>query len=251
MLDVILRTCDRQNVHGGERYVKAPKAEIVLRCLNSLVRSLNEVPHGIKLTVIDDRSTVETRNAILSIVSLLKHPHELVALNEGNGGFNNAIRLAFERARDAQDLVYLIEDDYLHYSNAVKEMLASYDFFVRNLGPQVPVALFPEDDPHNYRRMESCRIVQGSDRPWRTTTHTTCSMFIHNSSVKMFWGLFDQMAHYTQDPKVNEETTLNRMWWTGGGVSLFSPLTSLAYHLQDLPPKFEDWRPLWEQNKRS
>lgn len=70
-LEIILRTCDRTNVHVDwrVRYCNLPKNEIVIGCTKSLVNSIKQFKDTlIKLTVLDDHSTEETKEQIKEII---------------------------------------------------------------------------------------------------------------------------------------------------------------------------------------
>lgn len=243
MLKIVLRTCDHTNVHKGNRFFDATKQEIVWRCFVSFVRSLERIVVPVTLVIIDDHSSQETLSFFEKVLKDSKRSYSIKHLPER--GNNASMMMSFREGLEGSDLVYFVEDDYLHYESAISEMLDAYEFFKMRLGGR-EVALFPCDDPNNYKRMELCRIVEGPQRPWRTNTHTTCTMFCSQSVVRSFWNSFEQLTYYGLREEVNEETTINRIW-RDGGVTLFTPLRSLAFHLQDVPIH-EDWKSLWEQN---
>jgi hypothetical protein len=53
-LDIHLQTHSDISVHGAHRYVDAPKSEVMLRCAQSLVTSINHAEGDIVLRVFDD-----------------------------------------------------------------------------------------------------------------------------------------------------------------------------------------------------
>ncbi len=243
-VDVILRTCDRRSVHMGTRFVGASKSEIILRCTRSLIESMNECDADLSLQVIDDHSSPQTLEELQNILARSRHPASLEALEE-TGANASAIR-ANTLALGSRDLVYFVEDDYLHYPEALSEMCDAYVLFKERLGG-TEVALVPCDDPLNYRRMETCRVVAGPRRAWRTNVHSTSTMFLSAQTVKKFRHIFERFnSNAMERDLVTEEETINTIW-REGGVTLFSPMPSLAFHLQDTPPLFEDWQALWEE----
>jgi len=231
-LDVILRTHDRGSVHTyAPRIVDCSKAEIVRRCVLSLVRALSSVEHT--LTILDDHSSKAT-------VSFLSSIGELVHVGPGN---NASLIEAVKRARESRaSLVYLIEDDYLHSPDAINLMLG---FVERAKSRGVPqVAVHPYDDADNYGgqglRM-ACRVVDGDDRPWRTNNYSTGSVMTSPSVfAEPEW---EHLARNYNSSTVHEGTTINRIW--EGRATLFSPLPSLAVHLNHNLPLFVDWRSWW------
>ena len=182
-LEIILRTCDVKNVHNDwrVRYCNMPKNELILGCLLSLLRSCKGI-EGLKLTVMDDHSSQQT---VDSIKKLLEHSgvdHEFISL-EGEG-YNNSAYQQWIRCRDSEyELVYSVEDDYLHCPTAIKEMIESYEIFTKRLENRL-VVIYPFDAPDDYNppnRQDF--IVHGSHRHWRTGISSTNVLF---SKPKLF-----------------------------------------------------------------
>jgi glycosyltransferase involved in cell wall biosynthesis len=251
-LDVHLQTHSDISVHGAHRYVGAPKSEIMLRCTQSLVISLNQAEGDIVLRVFDDHSSPETITTLRRILATCKHPVEFVALEDR--GYNASCLASFSRARDdARELVYFVEDDYLHTSSAIPEMLDAHALFKDKLGGR-EVALHPYDDPKNYWSVifsqENCRVVQGTNRHWRTNTHTTNTCWVEAETLTRNWELFELLALYSSTPygrahHIFEASTINKIWREQ--VSLFTPIPSLALHLQyeEHRDPYLDWKEWW------
>lgn len=252
-LDIHLQTHSETSVHGGHRYVGAPKSEIMLRCTQSLVTSINEASGDILLRVFDDHSSPAAIAPLHRILDGCRHPVEFVALTDR--GYNASCVASFSRARDdARDLVYFVEDDYLHAPSAIPEMLEAHAFFKdKRSGDEV--ALHPFDDPDNYLSpiysQHDCRILYGPRRHWRTNTHTTNTCWVEAATLRRNWELFDRLARYSSTPyglehHIFEESTINKIWREQ--VLLFTPLPSLALHLQYAAQKdpFLDWQRWWE-----
>ncbi|MCE9644053.1 glycosyltransferase family 2 protein [Candidatus Parcubacteria bacterium] len=248
-LEVILRTHSTSDVHPGVRVVgpEVSKLEVIRRSLRSLAFSLSEAHRAgladIKLSILDDHSSPETVSFLEHFAAALPFSAEVYPL-EGEG---NAVSLAacFVRGRASNaDLLYFVEDDYLHVPEALSEMLESYALFSKNLGGR-PVALFPADDPSFYRpnTFVPSRVVTGSHRHWRTNVQTTCTFFLPRSVLEMHYPVFEELTRNG----VDEGSSINRLWQ--GPVTLFTPLPSLAAHLQfsDCIPPLFDWKSLWER----
>jgi len=94
----------------------------MLRCTQSLVTSINQADDDIILRVFDDHSPSETMTTLRRILGTCKHPVEFVALE--TRGYNASCLASFSKARnDGRELLYLVEDDYLHAPSAIQEML--------------------------------------------------------------------------------------------------------------------------------
>ncbi|MCV7410466.1 hypothetical protein AWC05_00280 [Mycobacterium florentinum] len=251
-LDIHLQTHSEINVHGGQRYVDAPKSEVMLRCTQSLVTSINRAEGDIILRVFDDHSSPEVLPTLHRILETCDHPVEFIALDDR--GYNASCLASFSRARDdARELVYLVEDDYLHTPSAIQEMFDVHKLLRDKLGGR-EVALHPYDDPDNYRHpifsREDCRVVYGTERHWRTNTHTTNTCWIELETLGRNWELFELLARhsstpYGQEHHIFEASTINTIWREQ--VALFTPIPSLALHLQYEGHKdpYLDWTRWW------
>lgn len=252
-LDIIVRTHSKSNVHTAarthERYVGAPKSEVLLRCVNSLIVSINAAEADIRVWVLDDTSDEPVLNTLRTILQKCRYPTELIQLPPEKCGVQGSALAQFEAGKTyGRDMVYFVEDDYLHTPSAIEEMIGSYELFKRNLGGQ-EVALFPCDYPDRYmpHEIEPTRVVYGSHRHWRTVRHTTYTCMLSHSLLVTQWQHFETLAkNYKLDPRITEENTINVIWREC--AVLFSPIPSLALHLQFKEHKdpYIDWRAWWD-----
>jgi hypothetical protein len=251
-LDIHLQTHSDISVHGAHRYVDAPKSEVMLRCAQSLVTSINQAQGDIVLHVFDDHSSPESVAQLRRILTSCEHPVEFVALAEP--GYNASCLASFSHARNSgREIVYFVEDDYLHAPSAIQEMLDAHVLFREELGGR-EVALHPYDDPKNYWSpifsREDCRVVYGSKRHWRTNTHTTNTCWLEHRTLQRNWELFELLARYSSTPygqqhHIFEASTINRIW--RDQVDLFTPIPSLALHLarEEHRDPYLDWAQWW------
>lgn len=248
-------------MHGSDRYVNAPKSEVMLRCAQSLVNSINAAEGDITLTVLDDHSSPECVDTLKKILAGCRYPVTFIALEDR--GYNASALSSFTRGRDyGREVVYFVEDDYLHATSAVQEMMDAYQLFKNNLGGR-EVALHPYDDTKNYWSSvhehywkrgyvdDPCRVVYGPKRHWRTNTHTTNTCWTTVDIVKKNWKLFEDLALYSSTPyghenNIAEGTTINKIWREQ--VVLFTPIPSLALHvhLEEQKDPYLDWKALWD-----
>lgn len=250
-LDVILRTHSGPNVHKGNRFVDVPKEELILRNLRSLVASMNRVKDAdMRLTIIDDHSTESCIAGINKEISLLKCPSQLLHLEgKGNGAsFQAVFDHALEKGRE---VIYFVEDDYLHMPTCIEEMVWAYADFKTNLSGK-EVAICPVDEPvvhYEWRNLRPSRIVAGRNRYWRTDDWTCGTFMISRGALVQHWDRFTELARYGEHPDIHEDTTINHLWTDN--VTLFSPVPSLAVHMQfpeNIPP-FVDWESVWKSTK--
>lgn len=250
-LDIYFRSCARIEIHGQERkrIVDAPKQELLLRCLNRLVLSINnaldqKTEAKITLHVADDHSDPECIDGIKGILSKAKCETELINLETvGNGPSVGAV-LRHAKSH-ASDLIYFVEDDYLHAKNAVQVMLESYGRLSACAG-KGDVVLFPTDYPDRYRNVAQSLVLLGSDRHWRTIDDTTFTIVTSKNLIEKYWDFYIALEGYGIDHAITEAATINRVYET---VPCFSPMKSLAVHLQhfDTLAPFVDWRQWWDE----
>jgi len=250
-LEIIIKTCDGESVHGSnsERFCKMDKKALLLKCIGSVLYAVSGRNDGTKVTIIDDASSKECVESIQNLLSKYRHQSKLIVRDKRD--YNEATLQYFELARDSDStLVYLVEDDYLHFPNAIAEMEYFYKHAFSQFHSTKDIVLHPFDDPSNYlsKYMEKSHIVQHGSRHWRTNSHTTCTFFTTPGVINRGWEHFENFAkNYKKDKTVCEDTTINRVW-ASENVQLFTPMPSLALHMQfeENMDKMVNWQKLWD-----
>jgi hypothetical protein len=255
-LEVFLRTHNTSNVHSesdAARYCGVSKTELMIKCVTSLMASMNACQRKLRLTILDDHSTNEWLDALTGrLMPSLRHPARLIHLEKS--GHNASALAQFELMSRCPGLVYGIEDDYLHEKNAIEELLDTHENFSRrvaNTGRQV--ALYPFDMPDNYELPWNgpCTIIHGPRRHWRTNLWSTFSMLIPGPKIAQHWKWFHLLATEYRTPwgeanNIHEGTTIANMFKTD--VHLFTPIPSLALHMQFASQRdpYIDWKQWWD-----
>lgn len=244
-LDVVYRSCSRSNL---ARHVDVPKSELSLTCLNSLIGSIAQSGRvaDITLHVLDDHSDPETVAAMQKLLVEAPCETKFVAL-EGTGQAAS-MDGACEYAREnCHDLMYFVEDDYLHAEPAIREVLEAREDFSRNLGGR-HVIISPCDHAVEYfpQNIRETRLVLGRSRHWRTATGTTSTYLIDRWTLMTYWELYKKHATYAPDNDVCEANTINLIYKK---EFCFSPVPSLAAHVSqpDITVPFFDHERLWKK----
>lgn len=233
------------------RYCDQPKNLILKRCVQSLINSCKQTLYEIKLVVLDDHSSEETVKFLKNTLDACNFDTEFVSLEQQ--GYNHSAHQQFLRCRDSSaDLIYSIEDDYLHCPTAIMEMIESHAIFSYKLDK--PVVIYPFDDPTEYPPNDPCYLVHGSHRHWKTGIFTTNTMITAPNLFKTHWELFETLAlKYNGDylnPRTEHYEESNTIWriWREGHAFRFNPIPSLALHMQFDPQQdpFIDWRYWWD-----
>ena len=180
------------------RLFEQPKIEYSLKALNSLIRSVNfskkKYPNiKFKTIIVDDKSKEENLNKLkkfidgsgldISITSLIHDKYkDIIKQQKNDQTFSNLASLlqSFELGKKyGEDLVFFVEDDYLHFEPMMEEMIASYE----RIASQVNKDIFmcPADYPYLYMNNEKTNILIGNKRHWRTINQTLCTFLTTKS----------------------------------------------------------------------
>ena len=129
-----------------KRLFEEPKIEYSLRALKSLIKSVNfsktKYPNiNFKTIIVDDKSKEENLNKLKKLIdessldiSITPLNHEkykdIIKQQRNDQTFSNLASLlqSFELGKEhGEDLVFFVEDDYLHFEPMMEEMVASYE----------------------------------------------------------------------------------------------------------------------------
>ena len=245
------------------RLFEFPKIEYSKRSLNSLIKSINFLNGKyptvkVKTIIVDDNSKSEN---LMQIQSLINHNKiELINLEyskyedkilsqKNRETFANLASLlqCFEIGKDkGEDLIYFIEDDYLHSEQMLEEMVVSYE----RISSQINKDIFmcPSDYPYLYMNNEKTNILIGNNRHWRTVNKTLCTFMTTHSLLEKYWDKFYKNCLDRHDPF---EKYINEIYMKEICVS---PIKSLSLHLTNINSSyglspFIDYKKLWDENK--
>ena len=247
------------------RLFEEPKIEYSLRSLNSLIKSIkfskNKYPNiNFKTIIVDDKSKEENLGRIKKLINTSDLDINIFSLNHENykdkikqqknhQTFSNLASLlqCFELGKEhGEDLIYFIEDDYLHFEPMLEEMIASYE----RIASQVNKDIFmcPADYPYLYMNNEKTNILIGNKRHWRTVSQTLCSFMTTKALLNKYWDNFYNTCLDRHDPF---EKYLNEIYKQEFCVS---PLKSLSLHLTNVNSSyglspFIDYKKLWDANE--
>ena len=163
--------------------------------------------------------------------------------------FSNLASLlqSFEIGKDqGDDLVFFLEDDYLHFESMLEEMIASYERIASQL--ERDIFMCPSDYPYLYMNNEKTNVLIGNKRHWRTINKTLCTFMTSKKLINNHWEKFYKTCLDRNDPF---EKYLNEIYHE---EICLSPLTSLSLHLTNINSSyglapFIDYKKIWDQNK--
>tara|TARA_B100001057_G_scaffold338788_1_gene339516 strand:- start:52 stop:1026 length:975 start_codon:yes stop_codon:yes gene_type:complete len=247
-----------------KRLFEYPKIEYATRSLNSLIKSIKflrqKLPEiNIKLIILDDHSNNENLEKFKKlseqekgskIISLDHNNYKSVIKEQKtNETFSNLSSLlnSFEIGKDqSEDLVFFVEDDYLHFETMLEEMLLSFQRISSQLNKDI--FMCPSDYPYLYMDNKKTNIFIGNKRHWRTTDKTLCTFLTSKKLINQYWDNFKKTCEDRHDPF---EKYLNEIYKHEICVS---PLKSLSLHLTNINSSyglspFIDYKDLWDKNE--
>ena len=133
MLHIITRTCDKASIQS-KRIVN--KTECALRCVNSVLKNMENL-EDVDYHIIDDRSSEYFRDSLTKICeeSKQKVTYDFLGDRDTEGQDPHAqsrfsVKVAYDYIYNLpdEDFVYIVDDDHLHYPNAISKMLETWDY---------------------------------------------------------------------------------------------------------------------------
>jgi hypothetical protein len=246
------------------RLFEQPKIEYTLKALNSLIKSIDfsrkKYPNiKFKVIVVDDNSKEGNLNKLKKLIDRSNLDINITPLNhdkykdtikqqKNDQTFSNLASLlqSFELAKEySEDLVFFVEDDYLHFEPMMEEMIASYERIASQLNRDI--FMCPADYPYLYMNNEKTNILIGNKRHWRTVNQTLCTFMTTKSLLNKYWENFYNTCLDRHEPF---EKYLNNIYKKEFCIS---PIKSLSLHLTNVNSSyglspFIDYKKLWDEN---
>ena len=269
-LDIIIRTCASVNMltQNKSRLFEKEKIEYTLRTIRSLLYSIKANPQlkkiKINFRVIDHNSSQENLKKIdlifknfktnynLINLDVHKFKHEIEKINErgqevsANQISNMAnINQSLIEAKSCEDLIYFVEDDYLHQRNSISEMIFTFERISSQLNKEIIIC--PTDYPYLYAKADLTQNFLGENSHWRKVDETLCTFLTSRKIIEKHWDRYLSMCKKEHAPF---EKPLHEIYKE---EICISPIPSLAIHFTNINSIFGlspnvDWRKIWEEN---
>ena len=271
-LDIILRTCASVNMlsQSKKRLFDADKSEYTLRTLNSIIKSINNSTEifnkiNLKITIIDHNSETKVIDQMKVLLGNQFFKSEIINLKVEN--FKNEIQNLNQKgekvtdnqisnmsnihqslliAKNCEDLIYFVEDDYLHSINSIKEMILSYERLSSLLKQEL--ILCPTDYPYLYNKAENSKIFLGNNFHWRQIEESLCTFLTSNLIVKKYWEELTSVCKFEHQPFEKPFHNIYKKEFC------LSPIPSLAIHCTNINSvyglsPFINYKKIWEENE--
>ena len=263
---IIFRTNTNVEIwdQNRKRVFEKPKIEYVLRSLYSLIKSIKKLKSEnkdieIKLKIIDDNSNEENLKKLKNLLILSSLDFEIIShmFNDHKNyikeqksleTFANLSSLlkSFEIGKtEGKDLVFFVEDDYLHFVPMMEEMISSYERISSQLNKDIFIC--PSDYPFLYMNNKKTNVLIGNKRHWRTIDETLCTFMTSKSFIEKYWENFRRTCLDRNEPF---EKYLNEIYKS---EICISPMKSLSVHFTNINSSyglspFIDYKKLWNEN---
>ena len=246
-----------------KRLFEQPKIEYSIRSINSLIKAItvcrNKYPViKIKTIIVDDQSKKDNLDKIRKLIQdqnieIIPLDHEkyksIIKKQEKTETFSNLASLlqSFEFGKNqSDDLIFFIEDDYIHSETMLDEMISSYERIASQV--KKDIIMCPADYPYLYMNNEKTNILIGSNRHWRTINKTLCTFMLSKNLLNKYWENFYKTCLDRHDPF---EKYINEIY---ENEVCISPIKSLSLHLTNVNSSyglspFLDYKKLWDNNK--
>ena len=263
---IILRTNTKIDIwdQNKKRIFEKPKVEYTSKSISSLIKSIvyckTKYPNiKIKTLIVDDDSdektlihikkTINSSKLDMEIINFDKRDYDNIINKQKNlQTFGNLSSLlhSFELGKKmGKDLVFFLEDDYIHFEPMLEEMIASYE----RISSQTKKELFmcPADYPYLYMNNEKSSILIGNKRHWRTIDKTLCTFMTSIELINKYWHNFYSTCLDRNEPF---EKYLNEIYKK---ELCISPLKSLSVHMTNVNSNyglspFINYKKLWDEN---
>ena len=271
-LDIIIKTCTTVNLvtQNKKRIFEKNKSEYTFRTINSIINSLKfnkEELKKIKIKIFiidynskkDDLVKINSKlieaNYEFKIINLkLDNFNQIKTINKNNSIIESnmkatmsSIHQSFDIAKsECDDLIYFVEDDYIHKKESIFEMLSSYEKISSEINKEIFICLV--DYPYLYKKLEISKIFIGNKYHWRSVNESLLTFLTSKSLINKYWDDLMVMSENEHSPF---ETPLHKIFEK---ELCISPIPSLAMHCTNVNSIFGlspniNWSEVWDENE--
>ena len=259
-LNIYFRSCSKVNLwnQNKKRIFEADKEEYALRSLYSILKSINYSKKNfneinIKLSIIDDNSSEKFIQNMKKLLLKFDIDNEIISLqnNEITQDIKDSnfasIKKCFMLAKEnSKDLIYFVEDDYIHDEICILEMIGTYERIATQLNKEI--ILCPTDYPYLYANCDPTYIFLGNKKHWRKTEQSLGTFLISKTNLNIYWENLLQFASGKDNPA---ELALHKIYEK---EPCFSPIPSLAIHCANINSIYGispnvNWQEIWDKNE--
>ena len=156
------------------------------------------------------------------------------------------IHQSLEIAKNCEDLIYFVEDDYIHKIDAIEEMIFTYERISSQLNKEL--ILCPSDYPYLYNNLEKSNIFLGNKYHWRSVEETLCTFLTSKNIINQYWEEFVSTCKKEHYPFEKPFHAIYKK------ELCISPMPALATHFTNINSvygisPFINYKKLWNENE--
>ena len=271
-LTIIFRSCTNINMltQNKKRLFDQDKSEYTFRSLNSIISSLNQAritfpKIKFDIVVVDYNSKKKDleqikkqleksnfRNSMISLninefinnIKKVNSKNEKVTENQISN-MSNIHKSLLLGKNQCNDLIYFVEDDYLHQLDSINEMIFTYERISSQINKEL--ILCPADYPYLYSKIDPTNIFLGANKHWRKIDETLCTFLTSKILLVKHWEKFVSMCQFEHYPFEQPLHDIYKIEYC------LSPIPSLALHCTNINSIFGvspniDWKKIWDEN---
>ena len=271
-LTIIFRSCTNINMltQNKKRLFDQDKSEYTFRSLNSIISSLNQAritfpKIKFDIVVVDYNSKKKDleqikkqleksnfRNSMISLninefinnIKKVNSKNEKVTENQISN-MSNIHKSLLLGKNQCNDLIYFVEDDYLHQLDSINEMIFTYERISSQINKEL--ILCPADYPYLYSKIDPTNIFLGANKHWRKIDETLCTFLTSKILLVKHWEKFVSMCQFAHYPFEQPLHDIYKIEYC------LSPIPSLALHCTNINSIFGvspniDWKKIWDEN---
>ena len=266
-LKIIIRTCTSELImdQNKRRVFDCEKNEYTFRTLRSLIKAINKAKQkfenvNFELIVTDTNSPEKDLKTIAEILKSSLIKNKVISINLEK--FKDKIKNGYSKAKfsnmanfynslliaknEEADLIYFVEDDYLHSVDSIIEMIFSYEKFYSLFSQEV--ILLPSDYPYLYSKDENTKVYLGEKNHWRLVSESLVTFMTCKTLIDKYFLELEKMGQEWTDPW---EKPLHNIYKS---YPCLSPIPSLAVHCANINSIFGispmvNLKKIWEDNE--
>ena len=221
-IDIFLKTCTSVELvsQNKRRIFEKDKSEYTFKSIKSLKESIEILKKKfpqiyVNITVIDIGSKDSDREKIsnffegfnFKFIKLDKNNLNFKprVINKNNKEIENnmsstmaSIHESFVQAKSCKDLIYFVEDDYLHKPEALTEMVFAYEKFATVF--KKDIFLLSTDYPYLYKKLSFSNILTGEKYHWRTVAESLLTFLTSRDLLLKYYDRLLDMAKNESNP---------------------------------------------------
>ena len=156
------------------------------------------------------------------------------------------IHQSLDIAKKCEDLIYFVEDDYLHEIESIEEMIFTYEKVSTQINNEL--ILCPADYPYLYSNLQKTNIFLGNKYHWRSIEETLCTFLTSSNLVNKYWDEFTSACKTEHYPFEKPFHNIYKK------ELCISPIPTLATHFTNINSAyglspFANYKKLWDENK--